>query len=172
MKITLLTRSDELQKGLEELIKEFIDEYPYYETWIKENQRKFETFKRVVYKLEDNNEIVGYAMVNFSTNNSAKINGIFVYSNFQNRGYASNSLKLILQELKEKKYEYAFVQTRLTNKTVVHLFDKLGFVLVGKKIHDVEKQENWVAAYDLLSNQDIKKMKLVASQEYEGFINI
>lgn len=61
------------------------------------------------------------------------------------------------------------IQTRTTNSKVIHLFDKLGFKVVGKKIHPVEQQDNVVACYDLLHNKTIEQLVEEASKEYQGF---
>ena len=68
--------------------EEFIEEYPYYSTWIEKNKATFKDGTRVVYELKDNEKTVGYMMVHFSTAKCAKVNGIYVFQDCQKRGYA------------------------------------------------------------------------------------
>lgn len=132
MKIIQLKESKKIQEGLRSLTEEFIGEYPYYSTWIQKNETTFKDGTRVVYELNDNENIVGYMMVHFSTEKCAKINGIFVFPDFQKRGYAKKALLQVLEQLKSQNYDYAFIQTRTHNKIVVHMFESLHFDVIGQ----------------------------------------
>ena len=60
-----------------------------------------------------------------------------------------------------------YVQTRLDNNAVVHLFDKTGFKLIGTNYHNVEQRNNWVACRNL--NNIIIDEQNIAAQIYDGF---
>lgn len=172
MNIVLLKDSEKIEEGLRSLTEEFIGEYPYYATWILKNKETFKNGTREVYELYDGGGTVGYMMIHFSTAKCAKINGIYVFPNFQKRGYAKQALKQVLEELKDKDYEYAYIQTRIHNKIVVHMFESLHFDVIGKNYHSIERQDNWVAVYDLNQKRDFFEMNELAEQLYPGFKSI
>lgn len=60
MKIIQLMESERIKEGLRSLTEEFIEEYPYYSTWIEKNEATFKDGTRVVYELNDNEKTVGY----------------------------------------------------------------------------------------------------------------
>lgn len=78
----------------------------------------------------------------------------------------------VIEELKQQNYEYAYIQTRIHNKIVVHMFESLHFDIIGKNYHNIEKQDNWVAVYDLKGKRDFKEMLELAEQLYPGFSKI
>ena len=172
MNIVLLKDSEKIEEGLRSLTEEFIGEYPYYATWILKNEETFKNGTRVVYELCDDGRIVGYMMIHFSTAKCAKINGIYVFPDCQKRGYAKQALVQALEELNDKGYEYAYIQTRIHNKIVVHMFESLHFDVIGKNYHSIEKQDNWVAVYDLKQKRDFTEMYELAEQLYPGFKEI
>ena len=169
MKIVLLKDSRQIKEGLRSLTEEFIDEYPYYSIWIHKNEATFSNGSRVVYELRDEEKVVGYIMVHFSTAKCAKINGIYVFPDCQKKGYAKAALLQVIEELKQQNYEYAYIQTRIHNKIVVYIFESLHFDIIGKNYHNIEKQDNWVAVYDLKGKKDFKEMLELAEQLYPGF---
>lgn len=169
MKIVLLEEPKKLEEGLRSLTEEFIGEYPYYSKWIQKNLETFRDGTRVVYGLEDNGKTVGYMMIHFSTSKCAKINGIYVFPDCQKKGYAKKALLQVLEELKKQGFEYAYIQTRIHNKIVVHMFESLHFDVIGKNYHNIEKQNNWVAVYDLIGKRDFAEMVKLAEQLYPGF---
>lgn len=152
--------------------KQAIGEYPYYGTWIQKNEATFKDGTRVVYELRDNKKVVGYMMIHFSSDQCAKINGIYVFQDCQKRGYAKEALVQILDELKKQNYEYAYIQTRIHNKIVVHMFENLHFDVIGRNYHNIEKQSNWVAVYDLNNKRDFVEMVKLAEELYPGFTSI
>mgnify|MGYP000003705831 FL=1 len=169
MKIVQLKEFERIQEGLRSLTEEFIGEYPYYSTWIRKNEATFKDGTRVIYELNDDGETVGYMMIHFSTAKCAKINGIYVFPNCQKRGYAKEALLQVLEELKAQKYDYAYIQTRIHNKIVVHMFESLHFDVIGQNYHNIEKQSNWVAVYDLWHRRNFDEMFDLAEQLYPGF---
>ena len=170
MKIIQLKESEKIKEGLRSLTEEFIGEYPYYSTWIQKNETTFKDGTRVVYELNDNENVVGYMMVHFSTEKCAKINGIFVFPDFQKRGYAKKALLQVLEQLKSQNYDYAFIQTRTHNKIVVHMFESLHFDVIGQNYHKIEKQSNWVAVNDLKEKRNFDEMFALAVKLYPGFL--
>ena len=169
MKIVQLKEFERIQEGLRSLTEEFIGEYPYYSTWIRKNEATFKDGTRVIYELNDDGKTVGYMMIHFPTAKCAKINGIYVFPNCQKRGYAKEALLQVLEELKAKKYDYAYIQTRIHNKIVVHMFESLHFDVIGQNYHNIEKQSNWVAVYDLWRRRNFGEMVDLAEQLYPGF---
>ena len=83
MKIFQLKESERIKESLRSLTEEFIEEYPYYSTWIEKNKETFKDGTRVVYELKDNEKTVGYMMVHFSTQKCAKVNGIYIFPDCQ-----------------------------------------------------------------------------------------
>lgn len=169
MKIIQLKEAERVKEGLRSLTDEFITEYPYYSTWIQNNESTFKDGTRIIYELNDNAKTVGYMMIHFSTDKCAKINGIYVFPNCQKRGYAKEALLQVLEELKEQNYDYVYIQTRIHNKIVVHMFESLNFNVIGQNYHNTEKQSNWVAVYDLWNRRNFGEMIDLAKQLYPGF---
>ena len=169
MKVLLLKEEQKINEGLRSLTEEFIDEYPYYAEWVKKNEHTFKSGERVVYELEDCNKTVGYMMVHFSTSKYAKVNGIYVFPEFQRNGYAKQALLEILNELKNNDSEYVYIQTRLHNKIVVHMFESLKFDVIGKNYHNIEMKDNWVAVFDLKRKRNFTEMTSLAESIYPGF---
>ena len=161
MKIFQLKESERIKESLRSLTEEFIEEYPYYSTWIEKNKATFKDRTRVVYELKDNEKTVGYMMVHFSTPKCVKVNGIYVFPDCQKRGYAKKALLQVLEELRKQNYDYAFIQTRTHNKIVVHMFDTLHFDVIGQNYHKIEKQPNWVAVYDLKKKETLMRCMLL-----------
>ncbi len=169
MKIMQLKEAKRIEESLRNLTEEFIKEYPYYSTWIQKNEATFRDGTRVVYELNDNQKVVGYMMVHFSTTQCAKINGIYVFPDCQRKGYARKALLQILKELKILNYDYAFIQTCTHNKIVIHMLDTLNFNVIGYNYHNIEKQSNLVAVYDLKGEKNFDEMYTFAVQLYKGF---
>lgn len=169
MKIIPLVNNDKIQESLRSLTEEFIGEYPSYADWIQKNKQTFEDRTRIVYAMTENNKIVGYMMVHHSTDRCAKINGIYVFPEYQKKGYAKQSILQIIKELKNQNYDYVFIQTRLHNKIVVHMFEILHFNVIGKNYHNVEKQDNWLAVFDIKEKRNFSEMYELAKSLYPGF---
>ena len=108
-------------------------------------------------------------MIHFSTAKCAKINGIYVFPDCQKKGYAKEALLQVLEELKEQNYDYAYIQTRIHNRIVVHMFETLHFDVIGQNYHSIEKQNNWVAVYDLKQKRNFEEMFELAEKLYPGF---
>ncbi len=169
MKIVAVSGMERIERGLICLTNEFSAEYPYYKTWIEKNMTTFQNGSRIIYELREADVIVGYMMVNVSDKKIAKLNGIHVLPEHQKHGYARAAMQQLLDELKEQGYEYVYVQTRLHNKIVVHMFEVLHFHIIGMNYHNIEKQENWVAVFDLQRKDNIAEMKGIADKIYPGF---
>ena len=52
------------------------------------------------------------------------------------------------------------------------MFESLHFDVIGKNYHSIERQENWVAVYDLKQKRDFTEMHELAEQLYSGFKEI
>ena len=169
MKIVLLKEPKRIKEGLRSLTKEFIGEHSYYSIWLYKNKVTFQDGSRVIYELRDEKKVVGYMMVHFSTSKCAKVNGIYVFPDCQKKGYGKQALMQIIEELKKQNYEYVYIQTRIYNKIVIHMFDILQFDVIGKHYHQIEQQNNWVAVYDLKGKRDFNEMLELAEELYPNF---
>ena len=162
-----VTTKEEFEKGVESLTSIFIEEYPYYSTWISNHMDQFIRGEKQILSVEKDNEIVGYFMVHFSTNKIVKINGIYIFEEFKGQGIASKAILELINILKQNFIDLVYVQTRLDNNAVVHLFDKTNFKLIGTNFHEVEQKNNWVACNKI--NSLITNEQEIASAIYDGF---
>ena len=106
-------------------------------------------------------------MLHFCTDKIVKINGIYVFENNKGKGIATMAISELTKLLQKMNVQLIFVQTRLDNNAVVHLFDKTGYNLIGKNFHPVELKDNWVACNNVLS-LELDEQK-VALEIYDGF---
>ena len=106
-------------------------------------------------------------MIHFSSMNIVKINGIYIFEENKGKGIATQALTNLCELLKQVNVDLIYVQTRLDNNAVVHLFDKTGFKLIGTNYHNVEQRNNWVACCNL--NDVIIDEQNIAGQIYDGF---
>ena len=162
-----VTTKEEFEKGVESLTSIFIEEYPYYSTWISNHIDQFIREEKQILSVEKDNEIVGYFMIHFSTNKIVKINGIYIFEEFKGQGIASKAILELINILKQNSIDLVYVQTRLDNNAVVHLFDKTNFKLIGTNFHEVEQKNNWVACN--IINSLITNEQEIASAIYDGF---
>ena len=162
-----ITTKEEFEKGVESLTSIFIEEYPYYSTWISNHMDQFIRGEKQILSVEKDNEIVGYFMIHFSTNKIVKINGIYIFEEFKGQGIASKAILELINILKQNSIDLVYVQTRLDNNAVVHLFDKTNFKLIGTNFHEVEQKNNWVACN--IINSLITNEQEIASAIYDGF---
>lgn len=162
-----VTTKEEFEKGVESLTSIFIEEYPYYSTWISNHMDQFIRGEKQILSVEKDNEIAGYFMIHFSTNKIVKINGIYIFEEFKGQGIASKAILELINILKQNSIDLVYVQTRLDNNAVVHLFDKTNFKLIGTNFHEVEQKNNWVACNKI--NSLITNEQEIASAIYDGF---
>ena len=162
-----VTTKEEFEKGVEALTSIFIEEYPYYSTWISNHIEQFVNGEKQILSVEKDNKIVGYFMIHFSTNKIVKINGIYIFEEYKGQGIASMATLELINILKQNSIDLVYVQTRLDNNAVVRLFDKTGFKLIGTNYHDVEQKNNWVACNKI--NPLITNEQEVASKIYDSF---
>lgn len=162
-----VTTKEEFEKGVEALTSIFIEEYPYYSIWISNHMDQFIRGEKQILSVEKDNEIVGYFMIHFFTNKIVKINGIYIFEEFKGQGIASKAILEFINILKQNYIDLVYVQTRLDNNAVVHLFDKTNFKLIGTNFHEVEQKNNWVACNKI--NSLITNEQEIASAIYDGF---
>ena len=162
-----VTTKEEFEKGVEFLTSIFIEEYPYYSTWISNHMDQFIRGEKQILSVEKDNEIVGYFMIHFSTNKIVKINGIYIFEEFKGQGIASKAILELINILKQNSIDLVYVQTRLDNNAVVHLFDKTNFKLIGTNFHEVEQKNNWVDCN--IINSLITNEQEIASANYDDF---
>ncbi len=128
---------------------------------------EFISGKKQILSIKNNDELAGYIMIHFITNKIVKINGIYIFEEFKGQGVASNAILKLIDILKQSAIDLVYVQTRLDNNAVVHIFDKTNFKLIGTNFHKIEQKNNWVACNkinSLLSNE-----QEMASIIYDGF---
>lgn len=172
MKIFPVHDVTRLGNALECLINEFEGKHTYYVEWIHSMESTFADGTRVVYELNDDGKCVGYMMVHFCSDKSLKINGIHVLPDCQRKGYAKEAFLQLFEEGKKAGYEYVYIQTRLYNKIVLHMFESMNFDVIGKKYHEIEDMYNWVAVYDLLGKNNMEEKLSIAKRIYKGFQEI
>ena len=172
MEIVLLKTQAEIEEGLRSLTQEFIVEHSYYDKWIAKHRESFLVGRRVIYSLCDKSKVVGYMMLHFFANNGCvKINGIYVFPDFQKRGFGTQAFVQILEELKNRECKYAYLQTRLYNQKVLSMCKKLNFNIIGKNYHSIEEQDNWVIGYDLKGTKNYAEMIKFEKELYSDFRN-
>ena len=106
-------------------------------------------------------------MIHFYTNKIVKINGIYIFEEFKGQGIASKAILELINILNRNSIDLIYVQTRLDNNAVVHLFDKTNFKLIGTNFHEIEQKNNWVACNKI--NSLIKNEQEIAAEIYDGF---
>lgn len=169
MKLNYLRNKEEINEGIFHLTEIFSEEYPYYTTWISKKQKEIDTFEKEVIRIEVDNAIVGYAMIHNCSEKHSKINGIYIFEEYEGNGYASQFLNLLVEESKEKGKRYLMVQTRLNNNAVVKLFNKTNFDILGTNYDAIEEKDNWVAVNDLQRISNREEMINLAAYEYPRF---
>lgn len=159
--------NEELEYGISSLTEIFIDEYPYYETWIRKHIDQFKSGEKQILSINFDDVLCGYLMIHFCNSNIVKINGIYVFENYKGKGIASAAIQELTSLLKNNGVDLVFVQTRLDNNAVVHLFDKTGYNLIGTNYHEVEMKDNWVACNNLTGK--ISNIPEIAYDIYDGY---
>lgn len=167
IKLNRTSTQEEFDKGVEALTSIFIEEYPYYSTWISNHLEQFKSGEKQILSINNENELLGYLMLHFCTDKIVKINGIYVFENNNDKGIATMAISELTKLLQKMNVQLIFVQTRLDNNAVVHLFDKTGYNLIGKNFHPVELKDNWVACNNV-SSLELDEQK-VALEIYDGF---
>lgn len=167
IKLNRTNTQGEFNKGVEALTSIFIEEYPYYLTWINNHLDQFKSGEKQILSINNEKELLGYLMIHFCTDKIVKINGIYVYENNKGNGIATLAINELTKLLQKMNVQLIFAQTRLDNNAVVHLFDKTGYNLIGKNFHPVELKDNWVACNNV-SSLELDEQK-VALGIYDGF---
>ena len=167
LEIRRLNTVDEFNKGITALTEIFIEEYPYYSKWIEKNSEQFRTGEKQILSIVNEKDIIGYIMIHFCTENIVKINGIYIFEDYKGKGFATKAISDISNYLKAINVQMIFIQTRLDNNAVVHLFDKCNYKLIGTNYHAIEKKDNWVACN--CQNSKEMDMQKIAQELYDGF---
>lgn len=162
-----ITSKEKFKESVEALTSIFIEEYPYYSTWILNHMDEFISGKKQILSIKNNDELAGYIMIHFITNKIVKINEIYIFEEFKGQGVASNAILKLIDILKQSAIDLVYVQTRLDNNAVVHIFDKTNFKLIGTNFHKIEQKNNWVACNKI--NSLFSNEQEMASIIYDGF---
>lgn len=170
VKIELCTSEKEMNQGIEALVNVFENKHTYYKTWCMNKKKDLASGKRALLKiLNEKNIPVGYAMINFVNSKYAKLNAVQINNQFQQKGYCKETFYKIFDMLRAKGYEIMFIQTRFYNKTVLHMFETMGFDVLGQKFHEIEQMNNVVACYPLEGSYSRSEECAIAQEIYEGF---
>lgn len=171
VKLMLCRTAQDVDAGIKALVEVFEEKHTYYKKWCDEKREDLLSGKRELFRIiNEDNDIVGYVMLNYVSDKYVKLNAIAVDKKFQKRGYARDAFKFVFDMLKALQYEYLFIQTRHYNATVLHMFESMGFAVIGEKFHELEQMNNVVACYSLNSKQDFKEEAVkIASEIYDGF---
>lgn len=159
---------EEFNNAVKALTSIFIEEYPYYSTWINNHLQQFKSGKKQILSINEKNKLLGYLMIHFCTDKIVKVNSIYIFKNHKGKGIATLAMIELTKLLQEMKVQLIFIQTRLDNNAVVHLSEKTGYNLIGKNFHPVERKDNWVACNNI-SSLNIDEQK-IALKIYSGFI--
>lgn len=170
IKIRRVQNECELNDGIRALTLIFIDEYPYYSTWIEKHKDQFMNGEKQIIRVEDETNLLGYIMIHFISPELVKINGIYIFEEYKGKGIATKSIIELINVLKNANVNLIYIQTRLDNNAVVHLFDKTGFKLIGTNYHEVEQKNNWVACCNI--NSLLVDEQEIASKIYDSFSSL
>lgn len=81
--------------------------------------------------LENNQIIVGYALMLIAHRLEAHILNICVHPDYQNKGYGRLLLHYLIDVAKEKAVEEMLLEVRLSNESAIHLYHMMGFNQIG-----------------------------------------
>lgn len=93
MKIVLLKGEIKIKDALRNLKEELVKEHPHYETWIQNNKETFKNGTRLIYAIQEQVEIIGYIIIHYLSNKSAKID-LYVLKN-KSSGDGANCYELL-----------------------------------------------------------------------------
>lgn len=82
--------------------------------------------------VEADQKVVGFVMISMSLDECHVLN-ICVDYPYQRRGYARQLLIKVLNHCKAKKLELVYLEVRRSNAGAIHLYEKLGFQLLGER---------------------------------------
>lgn len=83
------------------------------------------------YILEDNQILVGYALMLIAHPSEAHILNICVHPDYQNCGYGRILLHYLLGVARQKSVEEILLEVRPSNKSAIRLYHNLGFNQIG-----------------------------------------
>jgi ribosomal-protein-alanine N-acetyltransferase len=83
------------------------------------------------YILEDNQILVGYALMLIAHPSEAHILNICVHPDYQNCGYGRILLHYLLDVARHKSVEEILLEVRPSNKSAIRLYHSLGFNQIG-----------------------------------------
>ena len=63
IEIERVNTPEEFESGVLTLTEIFIDEYPYYITWIRKNLEQFKDGEKQILQIKSNDELLGYLKV-------------------------------------------------------------------------------------------------------------
>ncbi len=72
IKLNRISTQEEFDKGVEALTSIFIEEYPYYSTWISNHLEQFKSGEKQILSINNENELLGYLMLHFCTDKIVK----------------------------------------------------------------------------------------------------
>jgi ribosomal-protein-alanine N-acetyltransferase len=75
-------------------------------------------------------KVIGY-VIYWHIRNEVQISNIAVNPDYRERGVGERGLRWVIQDIKKKGVEFVFLEVRPSNLSARHLYDKLGFVMLG-----------------------------------------
>jgi ribosomal-protein-alanine N-acetyltransferase len=82
----------------------------------------------IVFKPLD--KVIGY-VIYWHIRNEVQISNIAISPDYRGMGIGERGLRLVIQDIKKKGVEFVFLEVRPSNLSARHLYDKLGFVMLG-----------------------------------------
>lgn len=75
-------------------------------------------------------KVIGY-VIYWHIRNEVQISNIAISPDYRGKGVGERALRWVIQDIKKKGVEFVFLEVRPSNLSARHLYDKLGFVMLG-----------------------------------------
>lgn len=82
----------------------------------------------IVFKPLD--KVIGY-VIYWHIRNEVQISNIAIAPDYRGLGVGQRVLRWVLQDIKNKGVEFVFLEVRPSNLTARHIYDRLGFTMLG-----------------------------------------
>ena len=103
------------------------------EEWIESYNRRIKNNEFLAYIIDNNiNEFIGYVNYQYNKKNNRYECGILIEDKYRGKGYAKESLKLLLNYAKGKGIKEIYDSFEITRVNALNLFLSLGFKIVKK----------------------------------------
>ncbi len=104
-----------------------------------------------VARLNENSKTCGYICIWFLPGEAQIIN-VAVHPEYQGRGIGKKLLDFAIDKIVSKKVKEVFLEVRVSNATAIHLYEKAGFIQIGKrrKYYSDTGEDAFIMKKDLL----------------------